>query len=799
MSESEDSSFLDGTYLSIAQETQGHYLVGITPQKFLDTFLPWKNSIPEELPDAERVLLLKSVPTIKGNEEEDTMYRPFVEALNGWVTGTDNNQPLVFKHFNKPDKLCGHLNVDVATYWLKDVPSNSTLFSHQQTHEVFKPSCRYDAFEHALDEGPGNDEEKKDSEQADSPRVSGESEMVTDDRFTEAKAEEKLSKLNIGVEKDTKIANQTLGQIAASAGVALSMTFRNHFFSLLILGKYARFIRWDRRGAIVTHRFDYTASPALIFSFYCRYGHMTRGERGFDTHAEPWQGELPKNVCEAFDAYYQRSWHAGSHFNHRPRKKELVSPASKQQFFTLTVKDSKPGSVGNQREEVYFVPAPAYRNAFTSPFSRASKRCLAYFDSVHEKDRQMCFLKDSWQDPSTRSAPEADIYRRLHAKAVENIASMRLGGDVEGLVTVTQDWFHVLSHSGRYKKFGHLVCHRLVLNTVARDLSTFVWCKVLLSCIADAIEAAQQAYKAGVLHRDISATNVMIVRNNETGEWKGILLDWDMCLLWETQDGHHQRAGTWPFIAAELLMYREPGEAPAVQSLWHDMESFFWVLVYQALSCLPHNLSPELLSYRMKRLFFDYLCEEDGKFYGGNDKENALSFCSLKLSRKKIATFTISGLNKFLETVGHLLNSRYEEETQLPDCDLNNPDDKWLTSLLRSTADAMAPMNITRTALASPTNDSRPPADKALWKTANISAAPADLLIVAWHSQGMPFLSKSKELQNRQSYAITSSIMNYIDGLHGSHNNKRAHEDIDESASVTKKTVIELTKKSRRP
>lgn len=47
--------------------------------------------------------------------------------------------------------------------------------------------------------------------------------------------------------------------------------------------------------------------------------------------------------------------------------------------------------------------------------------------------------------------------------------------------------------------------------------------------------AAQQAYKAGVLHRDISAGNVMIVRNNETGEWKGILIDWDMCLLWEEQ------------------------------------------------------------------------------------------------------------------------------------------------------------------------------------------------------------------------------------------------------------------------
>ena len=59
----------------------------------------------------------------------------------------------------------------------------------------------------------------------------------------------------------------TRGQIAAYAGIGLSMSFRKHFFPRLILGRYARSICWDRRGAIVTRRFDYnTKNPSHMFN-----------------------------------------------------------------------------------------------------------------------------------------------------------------------------------------------------------------------------------------------------------------------------------------------------------------------------------------------------------------------------------------------------------------------------------------------------------------------------------------------------------------------------------------------------
>ncbi|KAF8805949.1 hypothetical protein BYT27DRAFT_7103389, partial [Phlegmacium glaucopus] len=163
---------------------------------------------------------------------------------------------------------------------------------------------------------------------------------------------------------------------------------------------------------------------------------------------------------------------------------------------------------------------------------------------------------------------------------------MRFGGDVPGLEAETQEWIEELSSKSKYLKCK-MVCHHLILNTVARDLSTFTWCKVLLSCIADAVEGAQQAYKAGILHHDLSAGNIMIVKDKETQEWRGILIDWDMCFLWRKHGGEPRsgRTGTWAFISLQILQ----NEGPTVtHTLWDDIESAFWVFIYEALLYLKH-------------------------------------------------------------------------------------------------------------------------------------------------------------------------------------------------------------------
>ena len=115
----------------------------------------------------------------------------------------------------------------------------------------------------------------------------------------------------------------------------------------------------------------------------------------------------------------------------------------------------------------------------------------------------------------------------------------------------------------KFSRFARLQ-DGIVLDTVARDLSTFSWCKVLLSCIADAVEGAfficlfffslailtvfisalQQAYNVGILHCDLSAGNIMIVKDKETKEWRGLLIDWDMSILWEKHEGKARKGQT---------------------------------------------------------------------------------------------------------------------------------------------------------------------------------------------------------------------------------------------------------------
>jgi hypothetical protein len=89
------------------------------------------------------------------------------------------------------------------------------------------------------------------------------------------------------------------------------------------------------------------------------------------------------------------------------------------------------------------------------------------------------------------------------------------------------------------------------------------------------------AYQKGrVLHRDLSVSNLMHIE--KTTGVTGILLDWDLASLIDDQNAviasnAKHRTGTVPFMSIHLL------KASPAHKYCHDLESFFYILVWAAV------------------------------------------------------------------------------------------------------------------------------------------------------------------------------------------------------------------------
>ncbi|KAF9461562.1 hypothetical protein BDZ94DRAFT_1136602, partial [Collybia nuda] len=80
----------------------------------------------------------------------------------------------------------------------------------------------------------------------------------------------------------------------------------------------------------------------------------------------------------------------------------------------------------------------------------------------------------------------------------------------------------------------------------------------------------------GIEHRDISLGNLMWDYRKE----KGVLADFDLAAFWDTPDKRGgERTGTVPYMAIDLLG-EEYSNGKKERLYRHDVEAFFWVLVW---------------------------------------------------------------------------------------------------------------------------------------------------------------------------------------------------------------------------
>jgi hypothetical protein len=307
--------------------------------------------------------------------------------------------------------------------------------------------------------------------------------------------------------RDTNKANDTLGQITAYTAAQVGSQYRTHAFSVLIVRDTARIIRWDREGAVVTTPINYNSDLSLA-EFFSRYAKAPPELRGVDTTVS-----------------------SASKVEAKSARAALKLPGSRRMLKTSV------RNTGGDGTRTLIIPAPIA--LAMAPIGRGTRACPAY-DPVKQC---VVFFKDSWRINFSGIHPEGETYAKLNAANVGNVATCLACGDVPC-------WPEQETQTKKLS-FCDWACHvsipiiphthyRLVLDLVGNKLTEFTSSRELVQAVRDALvgesiktldhderfnvpcTAHQRAFELGILHRDISAGNIVIVFG------RGILIDWDL-------------------------------------------------------------------------------------------------------------------------------------------------------------------------------------------------------------------------------------------------------------------------------
>jgi hypothetical protein len=316
------------------------------------------------------------------------------------------------------DVACDNLATDVSAYKTTDLPlkPNQTDFSRMETFVEFKLEAAADPF------------------------IDPEDPLIPNNDF----------------ERDTEAARLLRGQLSSYVAALSGSQFRVHVFTILICGRLARLMRWDRNGAIVTRAFDYTKVNYL--GLFLQSYNQEVDHRGHDPSIAIPSANKVNKVAD-FDQTKL--------VNHNERHRE---------FRVMLIPDRDDAS---QESEFLISYPPKYTSR--SPFGRATRPMIAY-DLAQSR---FVFVKDYWRPVG--SDKEGDIYKILVEKKVPHIAPFGKGNDVRDNFTVTDElrdeiWACPTSEMVALRNY------RMSLEEVGRRLHEFKSSREFVGAVADAME-----------------------------------------------------------------------------------------------------------------------------------------------------------------------------------------------------------------------------------------------------------------------------------------------------------------------
>ncbi|KAI0770656.1 hypothetical protein C8Q74DRAFT_1276729, partial [Fomes fomentarius] len=338
-----------------------------------------------------------------------------------------------------------------------------------------------------------------------------------------------------------------LGQMLTYATLVFDRQHRTHHFTVIIFGSMARLVRWDRSGLVFTEKFNYKTEPHKLGKFLWCYARMTPSERGHD--------DTVTRVIRGSDEYNLMRRRA---VTPRTEKGHVVDEHARTAF-EASLKDDWPWFKVTVNDEAghreFLVGKP---NFIAAGLAGRGTRGYVALD-VDDPDGPFVYLKDAWRVDHERIQKEGDILSQLNAAKVPHIPTLHCHGDVPDQKTKTQDTWKKVYGTDKACPLKAHQHYRLVVKEVGIPLSEFKTGKELVLALLDCIDAHRHAYKAGFLHRDISAGNILLYpRITDSGVVKiaGLLADWELAKRVADDDDEPRqpdRTGTWQFQSALAL------------------------------------------------------------------------------------------------------------------------------------------------------------------------------------------------------------------------------------------------------
>lgn len=217
----------------------------------------------------------------------------------------------------------------------------------------------------------------------------------------------------------------TCRTLTSHAHAQLARQHRTALFQLLLCGDYARLLRWDRSGAVVTERFNYIDKPELLAEFFWRFAHLSDVQRGWDptaTLASAREARLLHAALRRFLEETKEDADGARKVRRLPGAEWSLDANGVYPTWKLRVRDEE-----TRHTVTLVVNAPF--DASPQTCGRATRAYLAY----DLRARRLVFLKDAWrQEYAKMLRAEAGTYRALERAGVPHLLTLHCGGDVPG-------------------------------------------------------------------------------------------------------------------------------------------------------------------------------------------------------------------------------------------------------------------------------------------------------------------------------------------------------------------------------